>query len=475
LTAQDGYFDLLIRHGKLVYPNSTQTNMDIGVRDGKITELLPHSISTSAKVTINASDRLVFPGFIDMHVHLRDPGMTHKEDFYSGTRAAAAGGITLVADMPNTRPPTISAAALAAKRERALSRSIVDFALWGGAANPEAVTELSREGACGIKVYMGGSDSLHDLSDGRTSPYLTELQIGDDGLLLDIFAAAAASGLPVAVHLANPALRRRSRGSWYGRSFYQVLDELRSESALEKIEAAQRCLLFASEVGAHLHLVHIPASVLPLVRDAKQGGISVTAESLLPFMTFDTAETTGPLGFDRYVTNDDVKTLWEAIIDGTIDALATDHAPHALAEKRQGDDDITDCPSGYPELDTAIAMLIDATNRGLLSITDLARLMSTSPARILGLAGVKGNIAVGNDADFTIVDPDREWIIRGQAFESRASWTPFEGRQVRGSVVTSIVRGRIVKEDGAVVGRPGEGQFVSPLRCDPKEREHADG
>jgi dihydroorotase len=232
------------------------------------------------------------------------------------------------------------------------------------------------------------------------------------------------------------------------------------EPQLHKVEAVSRTLLLAEATGARVHIVHVPAPALPLIRAARERGIAVSAEAALPFVTHDLIDELEELGYDRYRSPEDALLLWQAARDGTIDVLATDHAPHALEEKRRGRLDLLASPSGYPELDTALPMLLDAVNRGVLSLERLVALMSVEPARILRLPD-KGALMVGRDADLTLVDMRREGVIDSGRLYTRTRWSPFEGRRLVGWPVRTFLRGIEIARDGRLTSTPPQGRFLA--------------
>jgi dihydroorotase len=446
-------FDLLVTGAQLALPGGIRAGA-VGINAGRIAALLEPTAAAEAKRVVEADGLTALPGLFDMHVHFRDPGYTHKETFETGSAAAAAGGFTGIADMPNTDPPTTTAERLLDKEALASGSSHVDFALWGGAGSAEHVAELADAGAVGVKVYLGLEAAADAHSDAPP-----ELVVADDAAFYEILEAAAKVNVLVAVHCANQALRSRSRRSWRGKGFAQLKSEIVAEPQLHKVEAVCRTLLLAEESGARVHIVHVPAPALPHVALAKERGVAVTAEAALPFVTHDVIEEIGELGFDRYRSVEDARQIWTAVRDGTVDVLATDHAPHTLKEKRAGQVNLLASPSGYPELDTALPMLLDAVNRGLLMLQRLVEVMSFAPARILRLSQ-KGALRVGADADLVLVDLKREAVIERSRLRSKAGWSPFEGRRLTGWPVRTFLRGREIAREGQLSAGPPGGRFL---------------
>ena len=462
MSADPARYDLIVRGGLLVLPDGIRA-ADIAVSGGRIAALLepgdPAAAGAQGVVgagrVVEADGLTILPGLIDMHVHFREPGGTHKETFATGSAAAAVGGFTAVAEMPNTFPPTTTAARLNEKKAIAEKTSHVNFALWGGAGAAERVAELGGAGAVGIKVYLGLETAADAHSDAPT-----ELIVRDDSALYDILAAAARARLLVAVHCANRQMRSRQRAAWRGKGFADLRTEIAGESQAHKVEAVARTVQLAEESGARVHIVHVPAPALPLIRAAKERGLAVTAEAALPFVTTDRIDEIGELGFDRYRSPSDAEQLWAAVGDGTVDVLATDHAPHTLDEKRSGGHDLLASPSGYPELDTALPMLLDAVNRGLLSVERLAEVMSSAPARLLDQPR-KGALEVGLDADLVLVDMQREAVVERSRLQTKAGWSPFEGRRLVGWPVRTFLRGREIAVDGVLTEAPPTGRFLA--------------
>ena len=444
-------FDTIVHGGRLVLPDRVFPGT-IAIRDGVIAAIGDDATELPAVEAIDAKGHLVLPGAVDMHVHFRDPGLTDKEDFSTGSAAAAVGGVTTVGDMPNNKPPITTNERFVSKRDDVANKSHVDYVLWAGGVNPGEMPGMAASGAIGFKVFMSKFERPDEAEwTGRESPLSPELFMDDDAGLLDVFRTAAGLRLPVAVHLGNQDFVRRAMFPWANKPFAEIASAMRAESPIEYLEAAQKCVLFAREAGVHLHFVHVPAEVLSIVRDAKASGLDMTVESLCPFMTFDLIEVLGPLGFHRYRSPESVSLLWQGMRDGLIDAVATDHAPHRLEEKHQGFADVLSCPSGYPEVQTSLSMMFNEMNKGTITIQQLVRLMASGPAHVLGIQHRKGSISVGKDADLVVVDPDSEWTITNEQQKTKCGWTPFDGRKIRGRPVLTVLRGEVVARNGELV------------------------
>lgn len=462
MSVDDGNaLDVVIRGGEVALPDGL-TAATIGIRDGRIAAIQADDAPVLGREEIDATGRLILPGMIDLHVHFREPGLTFKEDFESGSRAAALGGVTTVGDMPNTRPPTTTGARFDEKKGLVAGKARVDYLLWAAATSPEQIHAVADAGAAGIKVYMAKPDKAPANPGTDTGPFSDELYCGTDDRLLAIFEAAAARDLLLFIHLGNPDIRRRNRAAWDGQSIFDIAGDLPEEPSLPEREAAAKCVLFARETGARIHFAHLPSDVIPIVAEAKAAGARLTAESLAPFLSFEHLGRLGPLGYDRYRTSEAIAALWDAMKSGVIDSIGTDHGPHTLAEKQVGNTDVLACPSGYPELDTVYSMLLDQVWQRTIGIADLIRLTAAAPARIAGIDDRKGGIRVGLDADLLIVDPAAAWTIDNARLGTKAGWSPFHGKVIHGRIERTILRGATIAERGEVVGEPGFGRFLVP-------------
>lgn len=397
---------LLVKNGKAFIGNKlVQTN--ILCEDGRITGISP-SIKTADNI-YDAKDKVVLPGFIDPHVHFRDPGLTRKEDFRTGSRAAAKGGITSVIDMPNTLPPVTTVKALEEKRAIVREKSVVNYGFHFGAAQDnlrEIKEALADHNIASVKVYL-------DITTGN-------LKIDDHSILKDIFSV-----MPVtALHAENDHIS-------------STLGHLRQV-----------------EDNHCIYLCHISsARELQLARqdNTLNHRVFVEATPQHLFMTQDDVKTLK--GFaemrPRLKTKQDQKALWEGIQDGEVDTIGTDHAPHTRQEKEKDD-----YPFGIPGEETLIPLMMDAVNSDRLTLPRLVQLCSINPAKIFGLKG-KGAISKGYDADLTIVDPGLKKKVDDDELLTRCGWSPWHGKLLKGWPVATIVNGNLVHDDGEVHDIPG--------------------
>jgi dihydroorotase len=429
-------FDLLLTGGTVVNQDGAGPR-DIGIRAGRIAALGMLARADAAE-RIDCRGLHILPGVIDSQVHFREPGFTHKEDLESGSRAAVLGGVTTVFEMPNTNPLTTSAAALADKLSRARGRMHCDFAFWVGGTR-ENVAELGAlerlPGAAGIKVFMGSSTG--------------DLLVEDDQ---SVAAILASTRRRVAFHSEDEFRLRERLG-------VRVEGDPASHPRWRDVEAAvsstRRLLGIARRAGARIHVLHISTAeeLDLLVANRDVASCEATPHHL----------TLGDDDYGRLGTlvqmNPPVRearhraALWQSVEQGLIDVLGSDHAPHTLEEKARP---YPASPSGMPGVQTLVPIMLDHVNAGRLTLARFVDLTSAGPLRLFGLAR-KGRIAAGYDADLTVVDLTRRGVIRNGQAGSRAGWTPYDGREVVGWPIGTIVRGLRVMWEGALLA-PGEGQ-----------------
>jgi dihydroorotase len=426
---------------------------DLTIAGGRISGIVAPG-NASAAAHLDARGLVVLPGAIDAHVHFRDPGFPEKEDFGSGSAAAAFGGVTTVLDMPNTAPPVMTTQQLAAKRAHVGPRAWVDFGLYAAldGSNLERAAEMAAGGAVAFKIFMYQ----------RPSP--PPRGITDDSELLEAFRSAALTGLPVAVHAENESLVRSATAAVLGNGNGGHWRHLASRPSLAEAEAVSRAILFSHAAGARLHICHLSSREgLDVVREAQRRGHQVTAETTPQHLLLDDSMYDCLGARLKMVppvrSRADAEALWAAAVDGTLALVATDHAPHEAREKLVGD--IVAAASGVIGVETTVPLLLTEVAAGRLSWERFSGLLSEGPARTFGLWPAKGSIAVGADADLALVDLAAKWVIEGASLHSRCRVTPFEGREVQGRVIYTMLRGAIVTAEGELARSP-TGRMVTP-------------
>ncbi|MBN1428614.1 MAG: dihydroorotase family protein [Anaerolineae bacterium] len=380
---------------------------------------------------INVEGLTLFPGLIDVHVHLREPGGEYKEDIFTGTSAALAGGITTVLAMPNTNPPVTHRDTLTDVLAKAATRAVCDYGFYIGGTLDNAEEAARLSDAIGLKLYVGSSTGT---------------------LLVDqLFAQIAhLTRYPkdriIAVHAEDEAAVQ----------YYATRGRRRPPICAAL--AVSHVLTLAEQLERRLHICHVSTGYeLALIRAARARGLDVTCE-VSPHHLFLSTEDEQRLGALGQVNpplraREEVDALWAQ--SDAIDMIATDHAPHTLDEKTGALP-----PSGMPGLETMLPLMLDAAHTGRLSLSDIARRTSTRPAEVFGLAD-KGQIAPGYHADLTLVDLDEAWTIENEGLHTRCGWTPFAGRTVCGRVKQVYLRGKRVFADGDILAQPGDGHPVA--------------
>jgi dihydroorotase len=434
-----GSYDLIIRGG-IVVNQDGEGRRDIGVTAGRIAAI-GDLAAASAGQTIDAGGLHVLPGVIDTQVHFREPGLTHKEDLETGSRSAVLGGVTAVFEMPNTNPLTTSAEALADKVKRGHHRMHCDFAFYVGGTreNTKDLPELERlPGCAGIKVFMGSS----------TGSLLVEDDDGVRDILNSIRRRAA-------FHSEDEfRLRERAgvRAANDPRSHPVWRDEITA------LQCTQRLVALARETGRRIHVLHVTtAQEMEFLVDHKDvASVEVTPHHLT-LAAPECYERLGTLAqMNPPVRDASHRTaLWRGLAAGVVDVLGSDHAPHTREEKAKP---YPASPSGMTGVQTLVPLMLDHINAGRLTLARFVDLTSAGPLRLFGIAR-KGRIALGYDADFTIVDMKRRETITDAKVGSRAGWTPYDGVTVTGWPIGTIVRGERVMWDGELV-TPGGGEAI---------------
>lgn len=423
---------LLIKHGRVVDPVSgTVSIQDLYIKNGKVVQL-EKDIRQEADQVIDADGLVVCPGLVDMHVHLRDPGLTYKEDIFTGTAAAAHGGVTSVACMANTDP-------------------VVD--------TPEQVRYVKDKAAQanGVHVYPIAAVSMgmrgEEPSDADALKKAGAIALSDDGcnvdnanLMRDVMIHAKRLEMPVLCHCEDTTMvegRAVNEGS-VSRQLW-----LEGRPAIAEEIMVMRDAMLAEETGAHVHICHVStAKSVDIIRRMKKRGVAITCETCPQYFTLTEDEILTQGSMARVNpplrTAKDIKGIIAGLKDGTIDAIATDHAPHSAEEKSRP---LTRAPSGMVGLETSLAIaLTELYHTGKMKLPDIIKRMTYTPASILRLSS-KGRLSLGSDADITIFDPEEVWTIDPEQFASKARNTPFAGREVKGKVKYTIVGGNVIYQD----------------------------
>ena len=447
--------DLILTGGKVVSPDAV-IEASVAIKDGRIIAVGAADAMPPAKETVDVSGMHVLPGAIDVHVHFRDPGYPQKEDFASGTAAAAFGGVTTVFDMPNTIPTVGTPEALAAKHKMAAEKAHVDFGLYAvlGEDTIESVPALIDGGVIGFKLYMGNT--------------FGKIASPSTGAMLEAFEVVAPTGKRISLHAETNSImeRRETRLRAAGRT--DPLAHLDSRPAVVAIEAVSRAAILAEWTGARIHILHISsADELRPLREAKARGVDITGETCPHYLMLsadDYAKYAGVIRVNPPVREKrNQEPLWAALADGTVDIIATDHAPHSREEKTRNDMFTVDC--GFPGVETQMPLMLTQVNAVRMTIMDYVAISAAKPAKIWGLYPRKGVIAPGSEADIAVVDLAREWTLDDAKLQTIAKVTPFHGTKVKGLPIHTLVRGRFVMRDRTLVGGTrGHGRSVHVIQ-----------
>ncbi|MGV9796503.1 dihydroorotase [Mycobacterium sp. NPDC003449] len=455
-------YDLIVKSSTIITP-AGRVSGQVAVRGEKIVGILAPEEDAAAKKTIDAGDKPVIPGLIDTHCHFRDPGYTHKEDYYHGTIAAAAGGVTTVFDMPNVDPPTTTADRLKAHLENAQSKAVVDFGHNASGVVPENIKELAEAGATAFKVWM-----MKDI--GRDYPHPPGTSLTNHGALYRVFEEVADTGLPLYIHPHDHDLYElfvaRSQEEW-GMDFRSYARALRGGNGVVLNTAIATILEFQRSVGTKLHVLHLSTrNGVKMVAEAKAEGRDVTAEAnpFALFVTNDWAniEKKGPYALGFWVPEDDNPSMWDAVVDGTIDVIGSDHGPHTREEKEVGWTDMYTAPGGSPMIEQYLRLLLTEVHKGRLTLERVVELCAHAPARLTGYYGQKGAILPGADADLVVLDMDHEEVLRAEHSHYMCGWMPSEDFNTKGRPDMTILRGRVIMQGGNVDAAAGSGKLLRP-------------
>lgn len=429
-------FDLILRGGTAVMPGLT-ARADIGVRDGRIAAIGDLARAKAADI-IDCAGLHILPGVIDTQVHFREPGAEHKEDLATGTMAAAAGGVTTVFEMPNTTPLTTTPETFADKMKRAEGRAFVDYAFYfgGTAENAENLAEWENlPGVCGVKIFMGSSTGAL-------------LSATDE----EVEAVLRNGRRVVAVHAEDEIMMNANKARLLGDSDDVGLHPV-WRSVESSVSAVSRLLRLARRAGRRVHVLHVTAAEEMEILARNKDIASV--EVLPNHLTLAAPDCYRALG-TRAQQNPPIReaahrdALWRAVADGTVDIIGSDHAPHTLEEKAKP---YPQSPSGTPGVQTLVPVMLNHVHEGRLTLERFVELTAHGPQRIHQIAG-KGRIARGYDADFTVVDLKAKRTITHAQQKSRCGWTPFDGMDVTGWPLYTVIRGHIVMREDELTPAP---------------------
>jgi len=447
------FADLVIKNGKIVTPQVTYEGDDIAVKDGKIIAIDKQGSFAEAKEVIDVKGKYILPGLIDVHVHFREPGLTYKEDFTTGSMGAAVGGITTVCDMPNCVPFTCTLEAYQQKLDIIKNKAYVDYGLIAAIVGNsiQEIPKLAEAGINVFKIFMGATVG------GVPAP--------DDGGMLEAFRLIAKTGRRIGVHAENNPIMDFFAAKLKEEGRTDALAHMEARPNVAEAEAIQRAILFAKETGCKLHIYHMSSKEgVELVKRAKADGVDVSAETGPHYLLLN-SEHYKKLGSILKMnppvrTAENGEALWKGLQDGTVEVIATDHSPHTVEEKIK--DNIWEAIPGFPGVETSAPLMLTQINEGKISLNQYVKLASENPARLFNMYPEKGSFKIGTDADFTIVDMEKESVIDKSKLQSKCKLTPFDGYKIKGMPVCTIVRGNIVMKDGQIVGEP-QGKQVVPI------------
>jgi len=452
--------DLILTGGTVV--NETARDLaDVGITDGRVSAIgAPGTLGDAAEV-VDVTGLHLIPGAIDMHVHFREPGYTHKEDWETGTRAAAMGGVTTVFEMPNTHPPTRSVTEFRQKQACA-KKACVDFGIYGLLAedNIAELPGLIAAGANAFKCFMGNT--------------FGNLPSPSTGAMLEGFEIISKSGLRISLHAETASIMAWRQAKLEAAGLNEPLHHIAARPEVVAIEAVARAAILAEWTGARVHVLHISsAGELRPLAEAKSRGVEITGETCPCYLFLNSGDY--PRLGSVIRVNPPVReakdsiAIWEALQSGVVDMIATDHAPHTPEEKTN--DIIWKADCGFPGVETQMPLMLTEVAAGRMTLEHYVRISSANPARAFGMWPAKGRIAVGALADIAVLDLAREEVIAAERLHSRGKVTPFEGRNTVGAPIHTLVRGAFVQRDRTMVeGMAGHGTQVTDIQAMPAPR-----
>lgn len=433
-----------------IFTQGSIVEAGIAIDNGKIVKIAKDTNLPVASKKIDLDGNIILPGLIDCHVHLRDQQLAYKEDFFTGTAAAAAGGTTSVIDMPNNSPVTMSASSLKERMKLAKKRVLVNVGF--NSAFPvklEEIAEVVKAGAVGFKVHLANR--------------IGGLDVYDDNVLAAAFREVAANGVLVAVHAEDHQLIEERKKEMDAAKRNDAAAYVSVHSPEAEAQSIRRVVRLMKPSGVHVHFCHVSSALgLRAVMKAKRAGLPVTCEAT-PHNLFLSSEQYSRSGFFALTdpplrTQEDVSVMWDALKTGDVDVVASDHAPHTFEEKNVAS--VWEAKPGIPGLETTLSLLLTQVNEGRLSLAELVCRTAETPAKIFRL-GNRGFVKEGCWADLVVVDMKRESVVDSSSFLSKAKYSPFDGVRVKGKAVKTFVNGCLVMDDGEIVSEAGAGTVIN--------------
>ena len=454
--------DLNIENGKIFFENRL-LEAGISIDDGKIVAVGKVSSLPEAEETIDVKHKLIIPGGIDVHTHIEDLDYSYREDFITGTKAAASGGITTILEMPLGLKGKSSIESFDMQLEVMKKKSIVDFGIIGAAGyrNMDSIQEIAKKGAIAFKTFM--TDPPEEEAE------LRNLGAKNDYFLIKIFLEIAKTGRVSSVHAENESIISNKIKEFLSEGKKDFKAHTDSRPPIAEEEACMRAMMLAHYTKVKLNLVHMSSKKsFEYIKNAKKRGWDVTCE-ITPhhlFLTWEDGAKIGPWAkVDPPLrTKEHIVAAWEALNDGTIDMIASDHSPYGRDEKDLSinHDNIFECGSGCPGIETLRPVMFNAVNKNRTNLKTLVKTTSINPARRFGIYPKKGTIAIGSDADLVIVDMKKKYKLKNENMYTKPKITVFDGMMIQGAVEKTIVRGDVVYDNGEFYVDKGYGEFITP-------------
>ena len=440
--------DLLLTNAK-AYLNKEIVDCSLAIENGEIFKIGKETQMPTADEKINLKNLLVLPGFIDSHVHLRDEGKAYREDFYTGTAAAAAGGVTTVLDMPNNDPVTMSAETLRNRMHIAEKKALVNVGFYSEfPRESDNVKSIVVQGAVAFKLFMANQ--------------VGGLNLDDDEAMREAFGKIGELGVPVAVHAEDKAIIAEKEQELKRAKRDGVAAFLKTHTEQAELKAIERLLKITDGTNVRWHICHVTLKEsLDRVVEAKKSGRKITCEVTPNHLLLSSADFERVGGMLAMMPplrgNVDVEGLWNGISNSWVDTLGSDHAPHALEEKLASS--IWDVKVGVPGLETTLPLLLTMVRKNRLSLESLLRLFCEKPAEIFKLKK-RGRLEKGAKADLVAIDFNMKFKIDASKFHSKAKYSPYNGWEVQGKPVKTFVNGHLTMDEDEIVAKPGSGEII---------------